>query len=163
MTNSQTFATKNDLAHEVRVTAIALLNQHLADMADLCSQIKQAHWNVKGMQFFQLHELFDRLADEVCNHVDLIAERSTAIGGTAVGTVRMSAASSRISEYPLYLVDGRQHVEALATRFSSLAKTTRAAIDAAFAFGDADTADVFTEVSRSLDKALWFLEAHLPK
>jgi len=91
MTNSQTFATENDLAHEVRVTAIALLNQHLADMTDLYSQIKQAHWNVKGMQFFQLHELFDRLADEVRDQVDLIAERSTALGGTALGTVRMSA------------------------------------------------------------------------
>ncbi len=81
MTNSHTFATNNELAQETQAThaaAIALLNQHLADMADLYSQIKQAHWNVKGMQFFQLHELFDRLADEVRNHVDLIAERSTA-------------------------------------------------------------------------------------
>jgi starvation-inducible DNA-binding protein len=145
------------------MTAIALLNQHLADMADLYSQIKQAHWNVKGMQFFQLHELFDRLTGEVRNHVDLIAERSTALGGTALGTVRMSAAASRISEYPLNLVDGRRHVEALTTRFSSLAKTTRAAIDSASAFGDADIADVFTEVSRNLDRDLWFLEAHLAK
>jgi starvation-inducible DNA-binding protein len=107
--------------------------------------------------------MFDRLTGEVRNHVDLIAERSTALGGTALGTVRMSAAASRISEYPLNLVDGRRHVEALTTRFSSLAKTTRAALDAASAFGDADIADVFTEVSRNLDRDLWFLEAHLAK
>ncbi|MBV8554591.1 MAG: DNA starvation/stationary phase protection protein Dps, partial [Planctomycetaceae bacterium] len=58
-------------------------------------------------------------------------------------------------------VDGRHHVEALAARFALLAATTRAAIDDATAAGDADTADVFTEVSRGLDKQLWFLESHL--
>ncbi len=126
------------------------------------SQIKQAHWNVKGMQFLQLHEFFDRLADEVRNHVDLIAGGATAFGGRVLGTVRMSAASGRLPEHSVDL-DGRQPVEALATRFSSLGKTTRAAIDAATAFGDADTADVLTEVSRALDKDLCFLEAHLAK
>jgi starvation-inducible DNA-binding protein len=89
-------------------------------MIDLYSQIKQAHWNVKGTRFYQPHDLFDRLVDEVRNHVDLTAERATALGGTALGTLRMSAASSRIAEYPLGLVDGRQHVEAFPTRFSRL-------------------------------------------
>jgi starvation-inducible DNA-binding protein len=161
MAKSKTFATKNDLAPDVRQKAIALLNQHLADTFDLYSQTKQAHWNVKGMQFFQLHELFDTLAAAVADDSDLIAERATALGGTALGTARMSAAASRLPEYPLDVVDGRQHVEALTARFANLANTSRAAIDAAASFGDADTADVFTEVSRRLDKHLWFLEAHL--
>lgn len=81
MTNSHTFATNNHLAQEVRVTASAPLNQHLADMIDLYSQIKQAHWNVKGTRFYQPHDLFARLVDEVRNHVDLTAERATALGG----------------------------------------------------------------------------------
>lgn len=93
--------------------------------------------------------------------IDLIAERATALGGTALGTVRMSAAASRLTEYSLDAVEGKQHVEALAQRFAALAATTRAAIGAAEKSGDADTADLFTEVSRGLDKGLWFLEAHL--
>jgi len=160
MTKSKTFATRNDLAPDVRKKAITLLNQQLADTSDLYSQTKQAHWNVKGMHFYQLHELFDTLADAVEEYVDLIAERATALGGTALGTVRMSAATSRLPEYPLDAVDGRQHVEALTARFADLAKTSRAAIDAASSFEDVDTADLFTEVSRGLDKDLWFLEAH---
>jgi starvation-inducible DNA-binding protein len=161
MPKAKTFPTKNDLAPDVRDKAIVLLNQHLADTSDLYTQIKQAHWNVKGMQFQQLHELFDTLAAAVADDGDLVAERATALGGTALGTARMAAAASRLPEYPLEAVDGRQHVEALVARFASLAKTARAAIDTATAFGDTDTADVFTEVSRRLDKHLWFLEAHL--
>ena len=161
MAKPKMFLTKNDLAPDVREKAVTLLNQQLADTTDLYSQTKQAHWNVKGMHFYQLHQLFDTLADAVEEYVDLIAERATALGGTALGTVRMSAAASRLPEYPLDAVDGRQHVEALTTRFAALAKTSRAAIDAAASFGDADTADVFTEVSRGLDKHLWFLESHL--
>jgi starvation-inducible DNA-binding protein len=151
-------STRNDLGVEVHEKATTLLNQHLADATDLYSQTKQAHWNVKGMQFFQLHELFDTLADSVEDYVDLIAERATSLGGAACGTVRLSAAASRLPEYPLDARNGRQ---ALAARFSILAASSRAAIDAANAMGDADTGDVFTEVSRGLDKHLWLLESHL--
>ena len=154
-------STRHDLGVEVREKATALLNQHLADATDLYSQTKQAHWNVKGMQFFQLHELFDTLADSLEEYVDLIAERATSLGGRACGTVRSSAAASRLPEYPLDARNGRQHLEALVARFSILAASTRAAIEAANALGDADTVDVFTEVSRGLDKHLWFLESHL--
>jgi starvation-inducible DNA-binding protein len=140
---------------------VALLNQQLADTFDLYGQAKQAHWNVKGPQFHQLHELFDDLADQVSGYVDLIAERATALGGTALGTVRMAAEASRLTEYPLDAGGSLQHVEALAERFAALAATTRSAIEAAEKEGDAATADLLTEVSRGLDKSLWFLEAHL--
>jgi starvation-inducible DNA-binding protein len=161
MAKQKTFSTKNDLASGVREKAIALLNQQLADTFDLYSQTKQAHWNVKGLQFHQLHLFFDSLAESVLEYVDLIAERATALGGTALGTVRMSAAASRLPEYPVDAVDGRRHVEALTARYAALAKTSRAAIDSSAAFGDADTADVFTEVSCGLDTHLWMLESHL--
>jgi len=153
--------TNNDLGAEIREKATAILNQHLADANDLYSQTKHAHWNVKGMQFFQLHQLFDTLADSLEEYVDLIAERATALGGTACGTVRACAAASSLPEYPIEARTGRQHVEALAARFSMLAASSRAAIEATDAMGDADTSDVFTEVSRGLDKHLWFLESHL--
>ena len=160
MATARTFHTRIDLAPDVRKKLVALLNQQLADTFDLYGQAKQAHWNVKGPQFHQLHELFDDLSDQLRHDVDLIAERATALGGTALGTVRMAAAASRLIEYPLDAVS-MHHVETLAHRFAVLAATTRSAIGAAEKLGDADTADLFTEVSRGLDKGLWFLEAHL--
>jgi starvation-inducible DNA-binding protein len=156
-----TFKTRVDLPARQRERLVALLNQHLADTFDLYGQAKQAHWNVKGPQFHQLHELFDELAEELRAYVDLIAERATALGGLALGTVRMSAGASRLAEYPLDAGGSMGHVEALAERFAALAATTRSAIEATGRLGDADTADLLTEVSRGLDKSLWFLEAHL--
>ena len=155
------FSTRNDLAREVRGKMIALLNQQLANTFDLYSQTKQAHWNVKGAQFFQLHELFDKLAEELQGYVDEIAERATALGGLALGTMRMSAANSQLPELELYVTDSLPMVEALAERYAALAGGMKQAIESADGQGDADTADLFTEVSRGLDKALWFLEAHL--
>lgn len=157
----RTFKTRLDLPQDKREKLVALLNQQLADTFDLFGHTKQAHWNVKGPQFHQLHGLFDDLAEQMLGYVDLIAERATALGGTALGTVRMATAASRLTEYPLEAVNGTQHVEALAQRFAALAATTRAAIGSAETLEDADTADLFTEVSRGLDKGLWFLEAHL--
>jgi starvation-inducible DNA-binding protein len=161
MATAQLFETRIDLPSNSRERMIELLNQQLADTFDLQGQAKQAHWNVKGPQFHQLHTLFDELAAQLSGYVDLIAERATALGGTAMGTVRMSAEASRLPEYPLDPGGSMQHVEALAERFASLAATTRSAIDKSEKEDDATTADLFTEVSRGLDKSLWFLEAHL--
>ena len=161
MSLPKTFKTRVDLGPGIREKVNALLNQQLADTFDLYSQTKYAHWNVKGAQFFSLHELFDKLADQLTDYVDLIAERATALGGVAHGTVRMSSVASRLPEYPPEAIESLPTVEALATRFAKLAATTRAAIDTAAEQGDMDTADLFTEVSRGLDKGLWFLEAHL--
>jgi starvation-inducible DNA-binding protein len=140
---------------------IELCNQQLADSFDLYSQTKQAHWNVKGKDFYQLHLLFDSLAAEVLEHVDLIAERATALGGFATGTARMAAANSTLPEYPTDAVDGPEHVRALVERYAAYAASTRRAIDTATEAEDQSTADMFTEVSRETDKSLWFLEAHL--
>jgi starvation-inducible DNA-binding protein len=154
------YNTKIDLDFEKREPIIALLNQQLADTFDLYSQTKQAHWNVKGAQFFQLHELFDKLATEVLDYVDTIAERATTLGGTALGTARLAAGASRLPEYP-DVVGSLESLQALVERYANLAASSRAAIDTATEFGDADTADLLTGISRGLDKSLWFLEAHL--
>ena len=150
-----------DLKADIRRQMIELLNQQLADTFDLQSQTKQAHWNVKGPQFWQLHELFDKLAEGLEDDVDLIAERVTAVGGEAMGTVRMAAKGSRLPEYPTGRMGSMEHVSALAERFGNYAATTRAGIDTAAQAGDQSTADLLTEVSRQIDKYLWFLEAHL--
>lgn len=153
--------TKNDLSAETRNKVIDLLNARLADASDLKSQAKQAHWNVKGIHFFQLHELFDQVATAADAHTDLIAERVTALGGTAMGTIRMAATNSTLSEYPLEITDGTAHVDALSTALADFGKQVRKNIDQATDLGDADTADLFTEISREIDKLLWFVEAHI--
>jgi starvation-inducible DNA-binding protein len=155
------YKTRNDLNEPLRSQMIALLNQQLADTFDLFSQIKQAHWNVKGMDFIQLHELFDGLAEQTEGYVDLIAERATTLGGTALGTGRMAAGASRLTECPEQLDGSKGAVEVLVDRYANVAGTTRKAIDVSAEAGDADTSDLFTEVSRGLDKGLWFLEAHV--
>ena len=152
--------TKIDLAKGKREKVIELLNQSLADAMDLKSQAKQAHWNVKGPNFTALHELFDQVATEVEAHVDEIAERVTALGGTAMGTVRIASENSSLSQYPLEITDGAAHVDALSTAMADFGKKVRKNIDTTDELGDADTADLYTGISRAIDKLLWFVEAH---
>ncbi len=160
-TKLQTFKTHVDLSETTRTAMINLLNQQLADAADLYSQTKQAHWNIKGMDFIQLHEFFDDLAEQVLPYVDSIAERATAIGGIALGTTRMAAANSTLPEFPNGPYDGKAMVKALVEIYGKFANSTRSAIDTADEAGDKDTADLFTGISGEMDKHLWFLEAHI--
>ena len=155
------YGTRIDLREDVRVQTIEILNQTLAATLDLKTQTKQAHWNVKGMDFYQLHKLFDEIATELEEYTDMVAERVTALGGVAMGTARIAARESILPEYALDAVVGVEHVTALADRFGAYAKHLREAIDQTDELGDADTADLYTEVSRTIDKRLWFLEAHL--
>ena len=153
--------TKNDLPEKVRVQMITLLQERLAEALDLGSQAKQAHWNVKGPSFIALHELFDKVAEVAEDGIDELAERITALGGIADGTVQTVAKRSRLAPYPTDLVKGRDHVAKLADAIAAVGKSARAAIDESDKLGDKDTADLFTGISRELDKQLWFVEAHL--
>lgn len=153
--------TKNDLDEQIRRRMIDLLNKQLADVLDLGLQTKQAHWNVKGPNFIGLHELFDNVAEEVEGFTDEIAERAVQLGGVALGTVQAISEASRLTAYPLDLVSGRQHVTSLSSALAAFGATTRAAIDTADEAGDADTSDLFTDISRGVDKLLWMVEAHL--
>jgi starvation-inducible DNA-binding protein len=153
--------TSIDLPEETRQSMIALLNEQLADMFDLFSQTKQAHWNVKGAQFFQLHKLYDDLAEDLLGHIDEIAERATSLGGAATGTARMAASATRLKEFSKGPVGSMESVRMLVDRYAAAAKSTREAIDEAEEAKDQGTMDLFVDVSRDLDKFLWFLEAHI--
>lgn len=153
--------TSHDLPEENRREMVELLNEQLADTFDLFSQTKQAHWNVKGPQFYQLHELYDELAEQLLEYVDMIAERATILGGVASGTARMAAEATRLPEFSNGPVGSMESVQMLVERYAALAQSTREAIDEAEQAEDMDTADLFTEVSRGVDKSLWFLEAHI--
>ncbi len=154
------YETENDISQNRRVEISALLNQRLADAVDLQTQMKQAHWNVKGPHFIGLHELFDKIDEAVEAYVDLIAERIVQLGGIAEGTARVAAGRSRLEEYPLTIADGSAHVEAVSKALSTFGHEARNSIDQADELGDADTSDLFTEISRGIDKWLWFVEAH---
>jgi starvation-inducible DNA-binding protein len=155
------YATKNDLPEKTRREMIELCNARLADAIDLQTQTKQAHWNVKGPHFIALHELFDKVNDDVEGYVDLLAERAVQLGGTALGTVRSVAQRSTLAEYPLKIASGRQHVDALSSVLAAFGKVVRAAIADSDRAVDDDTNDIFVEISRGVDKWLWMVEAHL--
>lgn len=159
--NLPMFRTRHGLDEDTRRSVVIMLNQRLADASDLFSQTKHAHWNVKGSNFFQLHQLFDELAEIVEAHVDLLAERATALGGTAMGTVRMAAEGSSLPEFPRALADDMAFVEALADRYARHAARVGEGIDRAEEAGDRASADLLTQIARDLDKALYFLESHL--
>ena len=153
-------STQNSLGEAPRLAMVQLLSQHLADLLDLGMQAKQAHWNVKGPNFIGLHELFDKVADELEEFTDQIAERAVELGGVALGTLQTVSATSRLASYPLELKSGVGHVAALSGALSAFGATALTAIEAAANGGDTDTADLFTEVSRGVDKLLWMVEAH---
>ncbi|MGB7274935.1 MAG: DNA starvation/stationary phase protection protein Dps [Geitlerinemataceae cyanobacterium] len=154
-------ATRIDIPEDTRRQVAESLNQTLATTLDLKTQVKQAHWTVKGMDFFQLHELFDQMASQLEEYVDMVAERITALGGTPLGTARMAAQESILPEYPLTIISSKDHVTALADRFAAYAKSLREGANLAEELKEMDTNDLYIEVSRTIDKYLWFLEAHL--
>jgi starvation-inducible DNA-binding protein len=155
------YQTKNDLPAHTRAEVIEILNARLADSIDLMHQAKQAHWNVKGPSFIALHKLFDEVVDAAEDYMDLLAERVVQLGGTAEGTIQVAATRTGLKAYPLTLVEEREHVEALSSALAAYGTSVRLAIEQTDALGDKDTADICTEISRGIDKYLWFVEAHL--
>lgn len=153
--------TKNNLPESVRTQMVRLLNARLADAVDLFDQAKQAHWNVKGLAFISLHELFDTIADHVEEFADSLAERAVQLGGVAEGTCQVVAERTSLNPYSLTMTAGSDHVDAVSSALADFGGKVRAAIDVADGGGDKDTADLFTEISRQVDKDVWLLEAHL--
>jgi starvation-inducible DNA-binding protein len=153
--------TKNDLPEATRSKLVELLNARLSDAIDLQTQCKQAHWNVKGPNFIALHKLFDEVNEDVEEYVDSLAERAVQLGGVAEGTARTVAKRSALTDYPSKAITGRDHADALSSALSAFGKSAREAIDKSTELRDADTADLFTEISRGVDKWLWMVEAHL--
>jgi len=155
------YKTKIDIPEGDREKLVGLLNARLADLIDLQTQMKQAHWNVKGPDFIALHELFDEITTSVREASDTVAERATALGGIAYGTTRIAAERSALPEYPTSIADGSAHVEAVAKALGTAGNHIRKAIAESSDIGDAATEDVFTEIARDLDEKLYFVEAHL--
>ena len=157
----QTFKTSIDIPADAREQICEILNRQLADTTDLFTQLKHAHWNVKGSEFYQLHKLYDELAACTLEWSDEIAERAAILGGYVKGTLRMAAADTRLPEFPTDAVADMETVRALVAAYANYCASTREAIEATDKLGDPTTSDLLTEVSHDADKNLWFLEAHL--
>lgn len=153
--------TRIDIPTDRREKLCTILNTWLAGALDLSLATKQAHWNVKGATFRELHMLFDELHTGMDAHVDEIAERVTSLAGTAKGTLQAASSTTALPAFPIDAKDGQALCAALADRYAAFGKGVRAAIDETAALGDAVTADLFTGVAKAIDKDLWFIESHL--
>lgn len=155
--------TRNDVPDNAKKVSINVLQGCLVDSVDLYNATRQAHWNVKGPHFGELHRLFEEFYTALQTSSDDLAERIVQLGGTANGTTQVLAQQTRLEPYPTDLYAGMDHVRALTDRYAKVAKALREGIDQTDEAGDADTADLLTEQSRAVDKMLWMLEAHLPQ
>ena len=154
------YRTANTLPEQIRSRSVDLLNRHLAAAIDLHAQVKQAHWNVRGPTFIAIHELFDKVADAVEEYSDKIAKRAGTLGGSAEGTVQTATERSFLEPYQLGVADAEAHIATVTAALASFGESVRNAIGESDEFGDLDTADVFTEVSRGIDQQLWLVESH---
>jgi starvation-inducible DNA-binding protein len=148
-----------DLADNAKKTSIQVLQAVLTDSIDLYNSTRQAHWNVKGPQFRSLHLMFEEFYTTLQADIDEVAERLVQLGGTATGTSQSVASGTRLAPYPVDIRQGTDHLAALLDRYCACAKAVREGIDTTDEAGDADTADLLTNVSQNLDKAVWMMEA----
>ena len=158
---TQRFPSHVALSDETKAQLGKTLNTALATAIDLQLQVKQAHWNIKGPQFFARHQLFDELSSHLTRASDQLAERAATLGGYAEGTVRLSASNSILPEYDLKATDGRTHIRTLVDRFEKHCKFLRDATVQAAEQKDPATEDLFIEALRQAELDLWFLESHL--
>lgn len=159
--NGQYYPSSIGLAPEVQVETIEILNLTLATTIDLWMQVKCAHWNVKGMQFYALHQLFNTVAEQLDMFANLLGERVAAIGGVALGTVQIATKKSQLPPYPDNISTCKEFITVIAERMSTYAQSVRYCIEIADGLGETDTADLYTDISRATDKSLWMIEAHL--
>lgn len=153
--------TRNETSDNAKKVSVETLQARLADGITLALDVKQAHWNLKGPQFIGVHLMLDGFRDRMDDYTDKMAERITQLGGTARGTVQACAGETKLAAYPLDYYAVADHLAALIDRYAAFGNAVRENIDETDEAGDADTSDLFTEVSRGVDKALWFLEAHV--
>lgn len=153
--------TQNGTTSNAKAVSIDLLTKRLADGIDLALCIKEAHWNLKGPSFIGVHLMLDGFRTDLDEWNDSIAERIVQLGGAARGTLQSVAETSALAPYPLDAFTIADHLAALIDRYGAFANAVRQNIDDTDEAGDAETADLFTEVGRGVDKQLWFLEAHV--
>ena len=156
----QFYKTRADIPDDVRIQVVELLNQSLADTIDLKSQILQAIWHVRGMNFYQFYLLFGEISEQLEEQTTLLVGRISALASTPLITVRIAAQCSQLSEFPFNAVTVEEILRSLAECVSLHGKSVRLGIVQANDLGDAVTAHIYTKISRTVDRHLWLLESH---
>ena len=151
------------ISDEIAKQMIDLLNANLANVIDLTLDGKQCHWNLQGTGFIGVHQLLDETSERILEVSDTIAERIVILGGQPNGLASRVVKESILDDYPTDITEVDQHVRELTSRYKQVAETLRKAIATAGDAGDEDTADLFTEASRIVDKDAWFIGANAPK
>lgn len=151
--------TKNVLPEGARVVVAEALEQLVYDTVDFWSQMKTAHWNLRGPRFLELHQFFDLLAQRLEKAADKISERAVQLGCHAQGTVRESAKCSRMPDFGQKLYDEKAAVPGLIRRYGIYTEWLKQATEVAFKEGDQVTANMLITMMEKFDKDLWMLEA----
>jgi starvation-inducible DNA-binding protein len=154
-------ASPSPLPEKARKSIAKSLNQILADGLDLHSQIKVAHWNIKGPNFAALHPLFETFAVSLAAFGDAVAERAVTLGDKAYGTARHVGKVSRLPEYDQEVTRDLEHVKLLRERIEKYLAGVREARDVADHEKDQDTVDLLTGIIVEFEKNAWFLRATL--
>jgi starvation-inducible DNA-binding protein len=155
------YKSPSSLSESARKEIAVSLNSRLADGLDLHSQIKVAHWNIKGPSFAALHPLFETFAIGLAVHNDALAERAVTLGAQVYGTARAVAKASTLPDYPPETRKDMEHVKLLAERIDSYLEGVRASRDVAEKLKDQDTVDLLTGIIVEFEKHAWFLRASL--
>ena len=150
------------ISDETASEMVKLLNANLANVIDLTLDGKQCHWNLQGKGFIGVHQLLDETSERILEVSDTIAERIVILGGQPNGLASRVVKESILDDYPTDITEVNQHVRELTSRYKTVAETLRKAIATAGDAGDEDTADLFTEASRIIDKDAWFIGANAP-
>lgn len=150
------------LSQEAREESCQLLNRILADSQILYALYKKHHWLMRGMTFFQLHELLDKHAKKQLKLIDKIAERVQTLGGIAVGDPRHVAEITTVPRPP----NGVEEVPAMLSRLLEaheiVITKTRDAIERTQDSGDMGTNDLLaSHVLPTNELQVWFIAEHL--
>jgi starvation-inducible DNA-binding protein len=146
------------ISAEAKTKNVLLLNQALANLLDLESQYRVAHWNISGIEFIFLHQLFGDLYKKTGKYIDSTGELIRSFGGMATGTVRDSARDTKLTEFDISRYKALPYLNQLCV---AVAMTVREILIGMSDCQDMITNNYLVDLATKLSKDLYLLESHL--
>lgn len=148
------------LSTDARSAIVEALNQSVAETAVATMLAQNFHWNVTGMAFGPLHELFQQIYEDHFTGQDDLAERIRALDAHAEGTLAGMLKRSKVKEHAGDASD-REMLTKLLEAEETLAATLAGCGDLAAEHGDTLTEDLCIARGQTHEKFAWFLRSHL--